>query len=178
MVGVIAFTEFLLLPEWRKLPCSVVWLCICVCFLLSSCLLHNHCLGCWVSIYVNTSKWRIEFNYYCVRFEVFTAVTIKNAVFWDVESCRSCVNRRFGGIYRLHLQDRKIHEQGTNVSRIWLNSMVLVSNMVSISTNMQRINNTSQTDQWLTNSMVLVHKRTIPTERPQPVGEVSANFSW
>jgi hypothetical protein len=27
------------------------------------------------------------------------------------------------------------------------------------------------------NSVVLVGKRTIPTERPQPVGEVSANFS-
>jgi hypothetical protein len=29
-----------------------------------------------------------------VRFEVFTEVTMKNAVFWDVASCRSCVNRR------------------------------------------------------------------------------------
>jgi hypothetical protein len=29
-----------------------------------------------------------------------------------------------------------------------------------------------------TNSVVLVRKRTIPTERPQPVGEVSANFCW
>jgi hypothetical protein len=28
------------------------------------------------------------------------------------------------------------------------------------------------------NSVVLVRKRTIPTERPQPVGEFSANFSW
>jgi hypothetical protein len=27
------------------------------------------------------------------------------------------------------------------------------------------------------NSVVLVRKRTIPTERPQPVGEVSAKFS-
>jgi hypothetical protein len=27
------------------------------------------------------------------------------------------------------------------------------------------------------NSVVSVRKRTIPTERPQPVGEVSANFS-
>jgi hypothetical protein len=27
------------------------------------------------------------------------------------------------------------------------------------------------------NSVVLVRKRTIPTERPQPVDEVSANFS-
>jgi hypothetical protein len=43
-----------------------------------------------------------------VRFEVFTAVTMKNAVFWDVVPCRSCVNRRFGGRYCLHFQGRKI----------------------------------------------------------------------
>jgi hypothetical protein len=39
-----------------------------------------------------------------VRFEVFTAVTMKDVVFWDVVPCRSCVNRRFVGTYRLHLQ--------------------------------------------------------------------------
>jgi hypothetical protein len=27
-----------------------------------------------------------------VRFEVFTAVTMKNAIFWDVTRCRSCKN--------------------------------------------------------------------------------------
>jgi hypothetical protein len=30
---------------------------------------------------------------------------------------------------------------------------------------------------YVLNSAVLVRKRTIPTERPQPAGEVSANFS-
>jgi hypothetical protein len=54
-----------------------------------------------------------------VRFEAFTAVAMKNVVFWDVELCRSCVNRRFGGTYRLHLQGRKINEWETSVSR-WL----------------------------------------------------------
>jgi hypothetical protein len=39
--------------------------------------------------------------------------------FWDVAPCRSCVNRRYGGKYRLHLQGRKICERGTSVSR-WL----------------------------------------------------------
>jgi hypothetical protein len=34
---------------------------------------------------------------YCILFEAFTAVTMKNVVFWDVALCRSCVNRRFGG---------------------------------------------------------------------------------
>jgi hypothetical protein len=56
----------------------------------------------------------------CVRFEVFTALTMKNAVFWDVALCRSSgLNRRFGGTYRLHLHGRKIRERGTRVSR-WL----------------------------------------------------------
>jgi hypothetical protein len=32
-----------------------------------------------------------------VRFEVFAAVNMKNAVFWDVTLCGSCKNRRFGG---------------------------------------------------------------------------------
>jgi E3 ubiquitin-protein ligase DOA10 len=36
----------------------------------------------------------ISMNY--VKFEVFTAVTMKNGVFWDVTLCGSCKNRRFG----------------------------------------------------------------------------------
>jgi hypothetical protein len=35
-------------------------------------------------------------SYVHVRFEVFTAVTLKNGVFWDVTPCGSCKNRRFG----------------------------------------------------------------------------------
>jgi hypothetical protein len=30
-------------------------------------------------------------------FEVFTAVTMKNGVFWDVTPCGSCKNQCFGG---------------------------------------------------------------------------------
>jgi hypothetical protein len=45
---------------------------------------------------------------YYVKFEAFTAVTMKNAVFWDVAPCRYYVNRRLGGMYRLHLQGRKL----------------------------------------------------------------------
>jgi hypothetical protein len=29
---------------------------------------------------------------------------MKNTIFWDVVPCRSCVNRRFGGMFRLCLQ--------------------------------------------------------------------------
>jgi hypothetical protein len=42
---------------------------------------------------------------------------MKNAVFWDVAPCRSCLNRRFGVTYRLHLQGRKIRERGTSLRR-------------------------------------------------------------
>jgi hypothetical protein len=42
-----------------------------------------------------------------VRFEVFTAVCMKNAVFWDVTPCASCKNRRIGGTLRLHHQGGK-----------------------------------------------------------------------
>jgi hypothetical protein len=41
-----------------------------------------------------------EFGEACclhVRFEVFTAVTMKNGVFWDVTPCDTSKNRRFRG---------------------------------------------------------------------------------
>jgi hypothetical protein len=65
-----------------------------------------------------TIWWRIQIMKLLimhVKSEVFMAVTMKNAVFWDVTPCSSCVNRRFGGTYRLHLQGRKIRKQGTTV---------------------------------------------------------------
>jgi hypothetical protein len=39
-----------------------------------------------------------------VRFEVFTAVTMNNAIFCDVMPCSSCENRRFRGTCCLHHQ--------------------------------------------------------------------------
>jgi hypothetical protein len=41
-----------------------------------------------------------------VGFEVFTA-NMNNSVFRDVEPCGFITNRRFGEIYRLHLQGRR-----------------------------------------------------------------------
>jgi hypothetical protein len=41
---------------------------------------------------------------FCLRFDVITAVTMKNVVFWDVTPCGSCKNRRFGETFRLLLQ--------------------------------------------------------------------------
>jgi hypothetical protein len=43
---------------------------------------------------------------------------VKNAVFWDVAPRISCMNRRFGGTYRLHLQGRKFCERGTSVKQV------------------------------------------------------------
>jgi hypothetical protein len=40
-----------------------------------------------------------------VRFEVLTAVTMKNCVFCDVTPCGSCKNLRFGGTYCVLHQD-------------------------------------------------------------------------
>jgi hypothetical protein len=39
-----------------------------------------------------------------VRFEIFTAVTMKNGLFWAVTPCGSCKNRRLGGTFCLHRQ--------------------------------------------------------------------------
>jgi hypothetical protein len=52
-------------------------------------LYDNNILNFFVNIFVN--------NTCGVRFEVFTAVTIKKPIFLDVAPCGSCKNRRFGG---------------------------------------------------------------------------------
>jgi hypothetical protein len=52
---------------------------------------------------------------------------MKNAAFWDVAACSSCVNRRFGGASRLHLQGRKILERGISTS-MWLQTELSVEN--------------------------------------------------
>jgi hypothetical protein len=46
-------------------------------------------------------------NYFFVIFEGFAAVTMKNAVFWDVTPRGSCQNRRFGGTLRIRRQSDK-----------------------------------------------------------------------
>jgi hypothetical protein len=66
-------------------------------------------------------KWPSSIRTFLVRFEAFTAVTMNNVVFWEVALCRFCVDRRFGGTYRLHLQGSKIRERNTSVGR-WVQS--------------------------------------------------------
>jgi hypothetical protein len=96
--------------------------------------------------YLHVSPFQIWNKLTDVRFEDFTAVTMKNAVFLDVAPCRCCVNRRFGGTYRLHLQGRKIRERGTSVSR-WpqaavsskLEEWVVISAIENTRTRMERV---------------------------------------
>jgi hypothetical protein len=54
-----------------------------------------------------------------VRFQVSTAVTMKNSVFWNVTPCGSCKSRRFGGACRLHLQGREIHGRRKMLTVAW-----------------------------------------------------------
>jgi hypothetical protein len=51
-----------------------------------------------------------------VIFEVFTAVTTKNGVFWDVTPYGSCKNRRFGGLSASFIRATRIGEVGTTLA--------------------------------------------------------------
>jgi hypothetical protein len=46
---------------------------------------------------IQTAHHMLNLTRFCVRLEVFTAVAMKNGIFWDVTPCGSCKNRRFGG---------------------------------------------------------------------------------
>jgi hypothetical protein len=50
---------------------------------------------------------------YYVRSEVFTAVTVKNAVFWDVAPGGSSYNQSFGSTCHAHLRGGKNTRTGT-----------------------------------------------------------------
>jgi hypothetical protein len=53
-----------------------------------------------------------------MRFEAFTAVTMKNAVLWDVSPRGSYKNRRFGGTHRLHHHGDKSRRARNNVNSV------------------------------------------------------------
>jgi hypothetical protein len=63
-----------------------------------------------------TDIWGGIYNIGFVRFEVFTAVTMKNCAFWVVTPCGSCKNRRFGGTWRLIHQGDKNRWTRNNTS--------------------------------------------------------------
>jgi hypothetical protein len=47
--------------------------------------------------YTQNLVYKLVNRYSHVIFGVFTVVTMKNSVFWDVKPCGSCKNRCFGG---------------------------------------------------------------------------------
>jgi hypothetical protein len=50
----------------------------------------------------------VEENEKHTGFELFTAVVMKSPIFWDISACSPFkVDRRFGGIFRLHLEGRR-----------------------------------------------------------------------
>jgi hypothetical protein len=61
--------------------------------------LQNHSFALFVTMLSSISVTDI--------FKQQTVVNLKNAIFWDVALCGSCVNRRFGGTYRHHLHGSK-----------------------------------------------------------------------
>jgi hypothetical protein len=71
----------------------------------------------WIGLAQDRYRWRDLVNSIMnVRFEVFTAVTMKNGVFLDVTPSGSCKNRRFGGTWRLLHQGDKNQRTRNNVS--------------------------------------------------------------
>jgi hypothetical protein len=63
-------------------------------------------LGITLAVISNPSTLRRN-SYFIVRFEVFTSVTMKNAILWRARSYGSCKIRRLGGTYLLHLHGDK-----------------------------------------------------------------------
>jgi hypothetical protein len=83
-----------------------------------------------------------------VRFEVFTAVTMKNCVFWDVSPCGAFKNRRLGGTLAvtgnrrtLRRNTKYISSQRTSVARCSL----CCSSETSVLTRATRHNNPEDT---------------------------------
>jgi hypothetical protein len=56
---------------------------------------ENHFASIVMTVFLSETLTNKESIY--ARFEVFTAVTVKNAVFWDVTVCGSCKTRRLRG---------------------------------------------------------------------------------
>jgi hypothetical protein len=63
----------------------------------------------------NTSPLQSSASSCYVRFEVFMAVPIKNAAFWDVTPCGSCESRCFRGTSAHITRVKRIGELGTTL---------------------------------------------------------------
>jgi hypothetical protein len=63
---------------------------------------------------------------------------MKNAVFWNEAPCRSCINRRFGETYRLHLQGRRKKKKSASVSK-WVQTSLYMDAIRSSETSVYAI---------------------------------------
>jgi hypothetical protein len=50
---------------------------------------------------------------------------MKKSVFWDVPPCKYCVNRRFGGTYRLHF---RVEEKRKSASEELYCTIIIIKN--------------------------------------------------
>jgi hypothetical protein len=83
-------------------------------------------LGAWpVGIFLPFSS-----NPYIAYFEtISTLLPLKNAIFWDVAPCRSCVNRRFGGTNRLRRLTQALHGPTSQKTAFFIVTGVKTSNL-------------------------------------------------
>jgi hypothetical protein len=78
------------------------------------------------------------------RFKVFTAVTMKNGVFWDVTPCGSCKIRRFEELSASIIRVTRIGELGrrlavTSVRRLLVTGNVVPSSPIIVTLMMQAL---------------------------------------
>jgi hypothetical protein len=71
-----------------------------------------------------------------LRFEVFTAVNMKNAVFWDVTPCGSCKNRLWEDRITSIISDKNRQARGIAVKPISVNLIMeaILSSKTSVLT--------------------------------------------
>jgi hypothetical protein len=74
------------------------------------------CINPLILTYHTAYRFRLVKLWSHVRFEVFSALTMKNGVFWVVTPCGSCKNRCFGGTWRLLHQSDKNRWTRNNTS--------------------------------------------------------------
>jgi hypothetical protein len=64
---------------------------------------RNACIRFYIGLSVGHCFTECNISRYCVRFEVLTALIMKNVVIWDVTLCGTFKNGYFGKTYHLRI---------------------------------------------------------------------------